>query len=155
MLYVSQYGVSIFREFPKISEKYKNWSNFQRCQQWPPELALSIWTNFQRNEGAMSELLSLSAFDFLCKMHIFNFKSAVYQPISVYNIWRISKKNEQNTKIEQNFKNINSNLWSFLDRYEIISGEKRVRRPSYWSSKALTSFVRPIYSTLKVMHLGQ
>ena len=69
----------------------------------------------------MGELLAFLGFGFLCKSHIFNFKSAVSQPITGVQYFGKFQKNEKNTKIEQNFKNVNSDLRSFLHRYEVIS----------------------------------
>ena len=71
----------------------------------------------------MSELLALLGSKFLRKTRIFNFKSAVSQPITGVKNFGKFQKNEKNTKIEQNFKNVKSDLRSFLHRYGVISSE--------------------------------
>jgi hypothetical protein len=49
----------------------------------------------------MGELLALLGSEFLCKTHIFNFKSAVSQPIRGFNIWGISKKIRKTQKLSK------------------------------------------------------
>ena len=74
----------------------------------------------------MSEILELLGFGFLCKSHIFNFKSGVFQPKTGNEYFGNFEKNVKNTKIEQNFKNAKSGLLSFLRRYKVTSSEMRV-----------------------------
>ena len=71
----------------------------------------------------MSEILEFSGFGVLCKSHIFNFKSDVFQPKTGNEYFGNFEKNVKNTKIEQNFKNVKSDLRSFLHRYKLISSE--------------------------------
>ena len=68
----------------------------------------------------------------LCKTHIFKFKSAVSQPIRGFHFLGNFHKNQKNTKIEQNSKNVKSDLLNFLYRYKVICSEMRVRLTSYW-----------------------
>jgi hypothetical protein len=71
----------------------------------------------------MTEILELLGFEFLCKSHIFNFKSGATQPKTGVQYFGNFEKNVKNTKIEQNFKNVKSDLRSFLHRYKLITSE--------------------------------
>ena len=79
----------------------------------------------------MSELLAVLGSQLPCKWHIFNFKSAVSQPITGFQYFGNFQKSQKNTKIQQNFKNVKSDLLSFLDRYDVISTEMRATCASY------------------------
>ena len=69
----------------------------------------------------MGELLAVLGSQLPCKWHIFNFKSAVSQPITGFQYFGNFQKSQKNTKIQQNFKNVKSDLMTFLHRYEDIS----------------------------------
>ena len=57
------------------------------------------------------------------KSHMLNFKKAVSQPIRGFHFFGNFQKTQKNTKIQENFKNVKSDLLSFLHRYEAVSSE--------------------------------
>ena len=75
----------------------------------------------------MSELEADLGSESLCKTHISNFKSVVSQPIRGFHFLGNFQKNQKNTKIQQNSKNVKCNLLTFLHRYDVISSEIDVR----------------------------
>ena len=81
----------------------------------------------------MSELLTVVCSGFLCKTHIFNFKTAVSQPIRGFHFLANFQKNQKNTKIQQNSKNVKIDLPSFVYRYALISTRMRRRICDLWT----------------------
>ena len=80
----------------------------------------------------MSEILEFSGFGVICKNNIFNFKSGVSQAKTGNQYFGNFEKNVKNTKIEQNFKNVKSDILSSLHRFEVISSAMCVRLSCYW-----------------------
>ena len=102
----------------KKSEKPKNWAKFQKCQKWYSELPPSIWGHYEWNAGQMSDLLTVVCSEFLCKTHIFNFKTAVSQPIRSFqyfgNLQKKSEKHKNSAKIRKCQKwspELSASLW--------------------------------------------
>ena len=120
-----------FWKIRKKSEKHKNSAKFQKWQKWSPELPPSIWGHFEWNAGHLSELLAVLAFQTPCKSRIFNFKSTVSQPIAGFQYFRNFQKTRKNTEIQQNFKNVKSELFTFLHRYKVIPSHIEVTCASY------------------------
>ena len=80
----------------------------------------------------MRQLLAVLGSELLCKWHISNFKSDVSRPITGFQYFGNFQKNQKNTKIQQNLKNVHNDLLSFLYRHEVISSEISVRWGIYF-----------------------
>ena len=68
----------------------------------------------------MSQLFAVLGSELLCKWYIFNFKSAVSRPITGFQYFGNFQKNQKNTKVQQNLKNLKSDLLTFLHQYKVI-----------------------------------
>ena len=86
--------LKVFGNLQKKLEKHKNSAKFRKCQKWSPGLDPLIWRHLWRIVGDIVELLAVLGSEFLCKWPVFNFKSAISQPITGFHYFGISKKSE-------------------------------------------------------------